>query len=53
VHSWFTQRGISREREKLRTSVYAYNTREECDAFVDALEQVVALDEYQMLPRMA
>ena len=53
VHSWFTQRGISRERDKLRASVYAYNTREECDAFADALEQVVALDEYQMLPRMA
>ncbi len=52
VHSWFTQRGISRERDKVRASLYAYNTREECDVFVDALEQVVALDEYQMLPRM-
>jgi len=53
VHSWFRGRGISREREKLRVSLYFYNTREDCDAFADALEQVIALDEYQMLPRMS
>lgn len=50
VHSWFAEHGISREREKLRASVYAYNTVEECDALADALERLVALDEYQMLP---
>ena len=52
VHSWFADRGISREREKLRVSLYAYNTVEECDAFADELERLVALDEYQMLPRL-
>ena len=51
MHSWFAERGISREREKVRASLYAYNTREECDVFADALERIVALDEYQMLPR--
>ena len=53
VHSWFEARGISREREKLRVSLYLYNTREDCDAFADALERVIALDEYQMLPRLS
>ncbi|MCD6360538.1 MAG: aminotransferase class V-fold PLP-dependent enzyme [Armatimonadetes bacterium] len=53
VHSWFTQRGISREREKLRVSLYLYNTREECDIFADALAQVIASDEYRMLPRIS
>jgi len=52
VHSWFAEHGISREREKLRASFYAYNTMEECDAFVDALERLVAIDEYRMLPRL-
>lgn len=52
VHAWFAEQGISREREKVRASLYAYNTREECDAFADALERLVALDEYQMLPRL-
>ena len=53
VHSWFREHGISREREKLRASLYLYNTREECDIFADALAEIVGLDEYQMLPRMA
>ncbi|MBD3292615.1 MAG: aminotransferase class V-fold PLP-dependent enzyme, partial [Armatimonadia bacterium] len=38
VHSWFAEHGISREREKLRASLYAYNTIEDCDALADALE---------------
>lgn len=53
VHSWFDQRGISREREKLRVSLYLYNTREDCDIFVDGLRRLIKLDEYQMLPRIA
>lgn len=52
VHSWFAEHGISREREKVRASLYAYNTIEECDVFADELERLVALDEYQMLPRL-
>jgi len=53
VHSWFAEHGVSREREKLRASLYLYNTTEECDVFAHALERLVSLDEYQMLPRLS
>ena len=52
VHSWFNQQRIGREREKLRVSLYLYNTREECDAFADNLARLIELDEFQMLPRI-
>lgn len=52
VHSWFHHRRVGREREKLRLSLYAYNTRAECDCVVEALERLVQHDEYRMLPRI-
>ncbi len=52
VHSWFSSRGISREREKVRISIYLYNTIGECDTLADAIERLVELDEYRMLPRV-
>jgi len=52
VHSWFNAHGISREREKLRGSLYLYNTRADCDAFADALARILNMNEYRMLPRV-
>lgn len=51
VHSWFHMRRLGRERERLRVSLYAYNTREECDIFVTALRRLLESDEYRMLSR--
>jgi cysteine desulfurase/selenocysteine lyase len=53
VHSWFNARRLGRERDRLRVSLYVYNNRADCDAFADALEHVLHMDEYRMLPRLA
>ena len=53
VHSWFASHGISREREKLRASLYLYNTEADCNALADALEHLITLGEYQMLPKIS
>ena len=50
VHSWFHKRNIDRERQKVRVSVYIYNTKEECELFVESLERILNLYEYRMLP---
>ncbi len=52
VHSWFNNRKISRECEKIRASFSFYNTKEECDIFADALGKIFQLEEYRMLPKL-
>jgi len=49
VHSWFNHRRLGRERERLRVSLYAYNTRDECDIFIANLRRLIERDEYCML----
>ncbi|MBN2448924.1 MAG: aminotransferase class V-fold PLP-dependent enzyme, partial [Lentisphaeria bacterium] len=53
VHAWFHAHRIGRERDRLRVSLYAYNDRADCDAFAEALERILHLEEYRMLPRLA
>ena len=53
VHSWFHQRRLGRERERLRVSFHAYNTIEECDLFLEILGRLLARDEYRMLQKLA
>jgi len=50
VNAWFNFYNISREREKVRASLYFYNTKEEIDIFVESIEKILSLPEYQMLP---
>ena len=52
VHSWFNEKKISREREKIRISLYFYNTIEECELFIKTLEEILNRDEYKMLPKI-
>jgi len=52
VHSWFNARNISREMEKVRASLYLYNTLEECEILIKTLEKVLQLEEFTMLPSM-
>ena len=52
VHSWFNHRKLGRERERLRVSLYAYNTKDECDIFIAALRRLIECDEYQMLQKL-
>ncbi len=50
VNAWFNFYKISREREKVRASLYFYNTKEEVDRFVNAIDKIVSMPEYKMLP---
>jgi len=50
VNAWFNFYKISREREKVRASLYFYNTKEEIDKFVSTIDKIVSLPEYKMLP---
>ncbi len=52
VNAWFNFYKISREREKVRASLYFYNTKEEIDIFVDSIQRIVSLPEYKMLPKV-
>ncbi len=51
VNAWFNFYKISREREKVRASLYFYNTKEEVDKFVEAISKIVSLPEYKILPK--
>lgn len=52
VHSWFHKKSISRERQTIRVSLYVYNTKEECNLFVETLKKIIRLPEYTMLPKV-
>ncbi len=52
VNAWFNFYKISREREKVRASLYFYNTEEEIDIFVDNIQRIVSLPEYKILPKV-
>ncbi len=52
VNAWFNFYKISREREKVRASLYFYNTKEEVDIFVSSIQKIVSLPEYKMLPKV-
>ncbi len=50
VNAWFNFYKISREKEKVRASLYFYNTKDEIDIFVEVVNKIISLPEYKMLP---
>jgi selenocysteine lyase/cysteine desulfurase len=50
AHSWFHENEIDRRSEKIRVSLYFYNTEEECRAFASSLGDIIKSWEYQALP---
>ena len=50
VNAWFNYYHISREREKVRVSLYHYNTKNEVDVFIETLDRIINLPAYQILP---
>ncbi|MEO0107957.1 MAG: aminotransferase class V-fold PLP-dependent enzyme [candidate division WOR-3 bacterium] len=52
AHSWFHARKVDPNRQTIRVSLYFYNTPLECRTFLDVLHRIVALPEYQALPKL-
>lgn len=52
VHSWFNEKPNARERETVRVSLFAYNTKEECRVFLETLKVLLELPEYTMRPTL-
>lgn len=51
VNSWFNARKINRSLTALRVSLYFYNTKEECEIFLKAFEEI--MDETRSYPKFA